>query len=123
MPSRRGAGRRSVSSTAGDQVEGALDQAVAVERDGCGELGKPWALDLAAGLTRGVVLGDLTAPSLDIPTTATVSAGRLSVTNRRFTTPPLRRHSTGSSSCRSGPTAPSEAAGASRSDTAGASGV
>jgi outer membrane protein assembly factor BamB len=43
---------------------------------------------LAAGLTRGVVLGDLTAPSLDIPTTATVAAGRLWVTNLRFTTPP-----------------------------------
>jgi hypothetical protein len=34
------------------------------------------------------VLGDLTAPSLDIPTTATVSAGRLWVTNLRYTTPP-----------------------------------
>jgi hypothetical protein len=34
------------------------------------------------------VLGDLTAPSLDIPTTATVDAGRLWVTNLRFTTPP-----------------------------------
>jgi outer membrane protein assembly factor BamB len=43
---------------------------------------------LKPGLTRGVVLGDLTAPSLDIPTTATVSAGRLWVTNLRYTTPP-----------------------------------
>jgi hypothetical protein len=43
---------------------------------------------LGASLTRGVVLGDLTAPSLDIPTTATVAAGRLWVTNLRFTTPP-----------------------------------
>ena len=43
---------------------------------------------LKPGLTRGVVLGDLTAPSLDIPTTATVSAGRLWVVSMRYTTPP-----------------------------------
>jgi hypothetical protein len=43
---------------------------------------------LGAGMTRGVVLGDLTDPSLDIPSTATVAAGRLWAVNLRFTTPP-----------------------------------
>ena len=43
---------------------------------------------LGARLTRGVVLGHLTDPSLDIPTTATVAAGRLWAVNLRFTTPP-----------------------------------
>jgi hypothetical protein len=45
-------------------------------------------LSLGAGMTRGVVLGDLTDPSLDIPSTATVAAGRLWAVNLRFTTPP-----------------------------------
>jgi hypothetical protein len=45
-------------------------------------------LVLGAGMTRGVVLGDLTDPSLDIPSTATVAAGRLWAVNLRFTTPP-----------------------------------
>jgi hypothetical protein len=45
-------------------------------------------LSLDASLTRGVVLGDLTDPSLDIPSTATVAAGRLWAVNLRFTTPP-----------------------------------
>jgi hypothetical protein len=39
-------------------------------------------------LTRGVVLGDLTNPSLDFPSTATVAAGRLWAVNLRFFTPP-----------------------------------
>ncbi len=43
---------------------------------------------LVAGLTGGVVLGDLIDPSFDIPSTATVAAGRLWVVNLRFTTPP-----------------------------------
>jgi hypothetical protein len=43
---------------------------------------------LAACLTSGVVLGDLTDPSLDFPTTATVAAGRLWAVNLRFFTPP-----------------------------------
>jgi hypothetical protein len=38
-------------------------------------------------LASGVVLGDLTDPSLDIPATATVAAGRLWAVNLRFTTP------------------------------------
>ena len=42
---------------------------------------------LRARLNRGVVLGDLTDPSLDIPSTATVAAGRLWAVNLRFTTP------------------------------------
>jgi hypothetical protein len=45
-------------------------------------------VSLGARLTRGVVLGDVTDPSLDIPTTATVAAGRLWAVNLRFTTPP-----------------------------------
>jgi hypothetical protein len=43
---------------------------------------------LAARLASGVILGDLTDPSLDIPSTATVAAGRLWAVNLRFTTPP-----------------------------------
>ena len=46
------------------------------------------AISVRAGLRSGVVLGDLTDPSLDIPTTATVAAGRLWAVNLRFTTPP-----------------------------------
>jgi hypothetical protein len=45
-------------------------------------------LSLGADMTRGAVLGDLTDPSLDIPSTATVAAGRLWAVNLRFTTPP-----------------------------------
>jgi hypothetical protein len=45
-------------------------------------------VSLGADMTRGVVLGDLTDPSLDIPSTATVAAGRLWAVNLRFTTPP-----------------------------------
>ena len=44
-------------------------------------------ISLGAGLTRGRVLGHLTDPSLDIPSTATVAAGRLWAVNLRFTTP------------------------------------
>jgi hypothetical protein len=43
---------------------------------------------LGTRLTGGVVLGHLTDPSLDIPSTATVAAGRLWAVNLRFTTPP-----------------------------------
>jgi sugar lactone lactonase YvrE len=46
------------------------------------------AIALGPQLTTGVVLGDLTDPSLDIPSTATVAAGRLWAVNLRFTTPP-----------------------------------
>jgi hypothetical protein len=45
-------------------------------------------ISLGARLDSGVVLGDLTDPSLDIPSTATVAAGRLWAVNLRFTTPP-----------------------------------
>ena len=45
-------------------------------------------ISLGVGLASGVVLGDLMAPSLDIPSTATVAAGRLWAVNLRFTTPP-----------------------------------
>ena len=45
-------------------------------------------ISLGARLASGVVRGDLTDPSLDIPTTATVAAGRLWAVNLRFTTPP-----------------------------------
>jgi hypothetical protein len=41
-----------------------------------------------ARLASGVVLGEITDPGLDVPTTATVVAGRLWVVNARFTTPP-----------------------------------
>jgi hypothetical protein len=37
----------------------------------------------------GVVLGDITDPDLDVPSTATVTAGRLWVLNSRFRYPPL----------------------------------
>lgn len=43
---------------------------------------------LRARLASGVVLGEITDPDLDVPTTATVAAGRLWVVNARFTTPP-----------------------------------
>ena len=43
---------------------------------------------LGAGLASGVVLGEITDPGLDVPTTATLAAGRLWVVNARFTTPP-----------------------------------
>jgi sugar lactone lactonase YvrE len=42
---------------------------------------------LGAHLASGVVLGAITDPGLDVPTTATVAAGRLWVVNARFTTP------------------------------------
>jgi hypothetical protein len=45
-------------------------------------------ISLSARLTGGVVLGDLNDPSFDIPSTATVAAGRLWAVNLRFTTPP-----------------------------------
>ena len=45
-------------------------------------------VSLKAQLTRGVVRGDLTDPSFDEPSTATVAAGRLWAVNLRFTTPP-----------------------------------
>jgi hypothetical protein len=44
-------------------------------------------VSLRARMTRGVVLGHMTDPSLDIPSTATVAAGRLWAVNLRFTTP------------------------------------
>jgi hypothetical protein len=44
-------------------------------------------ISLGVRLASGVVLGDLTDPSLDIPSTATVAAGRLWAVNLRFTTP------------------------------------
>ena len=43
---------------------------------------------LGARPASGVVLGEITDPGLDVPTTATVAAGRLWVVNARFTTPP-----------------------------------
>jgi len=45
-------------------------------------------ISLSARLTEGVVLGDLTDTSFDIPSTATVAAGRLWAVNLRFTTAP-----------------------------------
>jgi hypothetical protein len=45
-------------------------------------------ISLGARLDGGVVLGDLTDPTFDIPSTATVAAGRLWAVNLRFTTPP-----------------------------------
>jgi hypothetical protein len=41
---------------------------------------------LGAHLASGVVLGEITDPGLDVPTTATVAAGRLWVVNARFGT-------------------------------------
>jgi hypothetical protein len=45
-------------------------------------------IKLGARLASGVVLGHLSDPSLDVPSTATVAAGRLWAVNLRFTTPP-----------------------------------
>lgn len=42
---------------------------------------------LKGSMTSGTVLGDITDPSLDIPTTAALSAGRLWAVNARFGTP------------------------------------
>jgi hypothetical protein len=44
-------------------------------------------ISLRARSTGGVVVGHLTDPSLDIPSTATVAAGRVWAVNLRFTTP------------------------------------
>jgi hypothetical protein len=43
---------------------------------------------LGSHLATGTVLGDITDPGLDVPTTATVAAGRLWVVNARFGTGP-----------------------------------
>jgi hypothetical protein len=43
---------------------------------------------LGAHLASGVVLGEITDPGLDVPTTATVAAGRLWAVNARFGTTP-----------------------------------
>jgi hypothetical protein len=43
---------------------------------------------LGSQLATGTVLGDITDPSLDVPTTGTVAAGRLWVVNARFGTGP-----------------------------------
>lgn len=43
---------------------------------------------LGPHLARGVVIGDITDPGLDIPATATVAAGRLWAVNARFSTAP-----------------------------------
>jgi hypothetical protein len=45
-------------------------------------------VSLRPRLARGVVIGDLTDPGLDIPTTVTVAGGRAWTVNLRFTTPP-----------------------------------
>jgi hypothetical protein len=60
--------------------EGRLDHATQCARAA--------VISLRARLARGVVRGDLTDPSLDVPSTATVAAGRLWAVNLRFTTPP-----------------------------------
>jgi hypothetical protein len=44
-------------------------------------------VSLGPGLESGVVLGDITDPGLDFPSTVTVAAGRLWAANLRFTTP------------------------------------
>jgi hypothetical protein len=43
---------------------------------------------LGSGLDSGEVLGTITRPGFDVPTTATYAAGRLWAVNSRFTTPP-----------------------------------
>jgi hypothetical protein len=43
---------------------------------------------LDSQLAAGTVLGDITDPGLDVPTTATVAAGRLWAVNARFGTGP-----------------------------------
>jgi hypothetical protein len=50
--------------------------------------GRVTVIRLGARLASGVVSGAITDPMLDVPTTATVAAGRLWVVNARFTTPP-----------------------------------
>ena len=44
---------------------------------------------LGSQLGSGIVLGEITNAGLDIPTTATVAAGRLWAVNARFNTPPM----------------------------------
>jgi hypothetical protein len=46
------------------------------------------AVRLGPQLAAGTVLGDITDPGLDVPTTATVAAGRLWAVNARFGTGP-----------------------------------
>src|SRR5207342_298652 len=43
---------------------------------------------LGSQLAAGTLLGNITDPGLDVPTTATVAAGRLWAVNARFGTPP-----------------------------------
>ena len=43
---------------------------------------------LSSQLAAGIVLGNITDPGLDVPTTATVAAGRLWAVNARFGTGP-----------------------------------
>src|SRR6266511_3204110 len=49
--------------------------------------GKLFRVEPVTGVANDLVLGDLTDPSFDIPSTATVAAGRLWAVNLRFTTP------------------------------------
>jgi streptogramin lyase len=51
------------------------------------DVGLVTVVRLGSQLASGVVLGDITDPGLDVPSTATVAAGRLWVVNARFTTP------------------------------------
>lgn len=57
-----------------NNADGSTSEAVLVHR-------------LGPGLTTARLLGSLTSPALDVPTTATLAAGRLWVVNARFTTP------------------------------------
>ena len=45
-------------------------------------------LRLGRHLRSARLLGEITSPGLDIPTTATFAAGKLWAVNARFTTPP-----------------------------------
>ena len=51
-------------------------------------VGRVAVLQLGPGFERALLLGEMTSAGLDIPTTATLAAGRLWVVNARFTTPP-----------------------------------
>jgi outer membrane protein assembly factor BamB len=75
----------------GDDV--ALDRVDGLELQGCTlyavrNSDVVTVVRLGSQLAAGTVLGDITAPGLDVPTTATVAAGRLWAVNARFGTGP-----------------------------------
>ncbi len=79
------------SVTAGDGLELHGDTLYVVRN----QLRLVAVLRLDGGLGSATLLGELTSPDLDVPTTATFAAGRLWAVNARFGTPNPRRPTTG----------------------------